>query len=185
MVKGQTEQVAACLRWYCVRSKPKKERMAAVALVTLYGMEVFCPQIRFQRKTLRGPCWFQEAMFPGYFFARFDLSRMQQAVSYAPGVLHLPRFNGEIIPLPDSAIEALRKELDEDAVATAAAPLEKGEETTILEGPMRGLKVKVIRLMPARDRVAVLMEWMGTLVEAEFPTEVLEHRTRHPLAARG
>ena len=48
---------------------------------------------------------------------------------------------------------------------------------------MRGLKVKVVKLMPAEGRVAVLMEMLGTLVEAEFPDEALEHRRKHPMAA--
>lgn len=170
--------------WYCVRSKPKKERMAAGSLAALHGLTVFCPQIRFRRKTVRGPVWFQEAMFPGYLFARFDLFDMKQAVSYAPGVLNIPMFDDRIVPIPDSIIDALQKDLDDESVADASAPLEVGEETTILDGAMRGLKVKVIKLMPAQDRVAVLMEMMGTLVEAVFPADALEHRMKHPLKTK-
>ena len=172
-------------RWYCVRSKPKKERMAAGALATLHGLEIFCPQIRFQRKTVRGPVWFQEAMFPGYLFARFDLFEMKQAVSYAPGVLTIPMFDNRIVSIPTEVIELLQADLDAESVVDAVAPLEVGEETTILEGAMRGLKVKVIKLMPAQERVAVLMEMMGTLVEAEFPVGALEHRMKHPMVAAG
>ena len=73
--------------------------------------------------------------------------------------------------------------LKPESVAEATAPLEVGEETTILEGSMRGLKVKVIKLMPSQERVAVLMEMMGTLVEAEFSSDALEHRMKHPMAA--
>jgi transcriptional antiterminator RfaH len=169
--------------WYCVRSKPKKERMAAGSLASLHGLEVFCPQIRFQRKTVRGPVWFQEAMFPGYLFARFDLFEMKRAVSYAPGVLNIPTFDDRTVFVPDAVIESLQKDLDAESVVEAVAPLEVGEETTILEGSMRGLKVKVIKLMPAQERVGVLMEMMGTLVEAEFSIGALEHRMQHPMAA--
>jgi transcriptional antiterminator RfaH len=168
--------------WYCVRSKPKKERMAAGSLASLHGLEVFCPQIRFQRKTVRGPVWFQEAMFPGYLFARFDLYPMKRAISYAPGVLNIPMFDNRIVPVPDSVIESLREDLDSESVVEAAEPLAVGEETTILEGSMRGLKVRIIKLMPAQERVGVLMELLGTLVEAEFPTDALEHRMKHPMA---
>jgi len=169
--------------WYCVRSKPKKERMAASGLASLHGLEVFCPQIRFQRKTVRGAVWFQEAMFPGYLFARFDLFEMKRAVSYAPGVLNIPMFDNRLVSIPDAVIESLQQDLDAESVVEAIAPLEVGEETTILEGSMRGLKVKVIKLMPAQERVAVLMEMMGTLVEAVFPSDALEHRMKHPMAA--
>ena len=169
--------------WYCVRTKPKKERMAAETVASLHDLEVFCPQIRFQRKTVRGPCWFQEAMFPGYFFARFDLFEMKRPVSYAPGVLNIPTFNDKFVPVPDAVIESLKNDLDSESVVEAVAPLEVGEETTILEGSMRGLKVKVIKLMPAQERVGVLMEMLGTLVEAEFPVDALEHRMKHPMKA--
>ncbi|MEN8255648.1 MAG: transcription termination/antitermination NusG family protein [Verrucomicrobiota bacterium] len=178
-----TPQFKTGEHWYCVRSKPKKERMAAGSLASLHGLEVFCPQIRFQRKTVRGPVWFQEAMFPGYLFARFDLFEMKRAVSYAPGILNIPMFDGLIVPVPDSVVESLREDLDSESVVDAVAPLEVGEETTILEGSMRGLKVKVIKLMPAQERVGVLMEMLGTLVEAEFPSDALEHRMKHPMAA--
>ena len=177
-----TPQFETGEHWYCVRSKPKKERMAAGGLELLHGLEVFCPQIRFQRKTVRGAVWFQEAMFPGYLFARFDLFEMKRAVAYAPGILNIPKFDERFISVPDAVIEALRKDLDAESVADAVVPLEVGEETTISEGSMRGLKVKIIKLMPAQERVAVLMELMGTLVEAEFPSDALEHRMKHPMA---
>ena len=169
-------------QWYCVRSKPKKERLASSCLESLHGLNVFCPQIRFQRKTVRGPVWFQEAMFPGYLFARFDLFEMKRSVSFAPGVLNLPVFGGRIVPVPDAVIESLRKDLDAGNMVEAVKPLDVGDETTILQGSMQGLKVRIIKLMPAQERVGVLMELLGTLVEAEFPIHALEHRVRHPMA---
>lgn len=167
------------VRWYCVRAKPKKERMAAANLAALHDLDVFCPQIRFRRKTVRGPVWFQEAMFPGYLFARFDMFEMKRMVSYAPGVLTIPKFNERYIPVPDSVIDSLKKELDEESVVDGSCPLEVGDDTTILEGSMQGISVKVIRVMDAEDRVAVLLEMLGTLVEAEFPIDALEHRVKY------
>ncbi|MDF7825397.1 transcription termination/antitermination NusG family protein [Pontiellaceae bacterium B12227] len=168
--------------WYCVRTKPKKERMAAANMAALHGLEVFCPQIRFRRKTARGPVWFQEAMFPGYMFARFDMFENKRLVSYSPGVLNLPTFNGRYVPVPESVIKTIQKDLDDNGSVDAGMPLEVGEETTVLEGSMRGLKVKVIKVMTAEARVAVLLEMLGTLVEAEFPVDALEHRTEHRAA---
>lgn len=169
--------------WYCVRTKPKKERVAASTIASILGLEVFCPQIRFRRKTARGPVWFQEAMFPGYTFVRFDMVENKRAVSYAPNVMNIPIFNDRHVPVPDSVIEGLRNDLNEESVVDAGIPLEVGDETTILEGSMQGLSVKVIKVMPAEDRVAVLLEMLGTLVEAEFPAHALEHRTKHRMKA--
>lgn len=166
-------------RWYCVRAKPKKEHMAASSIAGMHGLEVFCPRIRFRRKTARGPVWFQEAMFPGYFFCRFDLGEMKRAVSFAPNVMSIPMFNDRYVPVPDGVIEGLKADLEDGDVTSAAVPLAEGDETVVLEGSMRGLKVKVIRVLESDDRVAVLLEMLGTLVEAEFSTDALEHRVKH------
>lgn len=171
------------LRWYCVRTKPKKERAAAESVASMQLLEVFYPQIRFRRKTVRGPVWFQEAMFPGYIFVRFDMGEMKRNVSHTPGVLNIPVFGGRYVPVPDDVIESIRKDLDEDGTVDAGQPLEVGDETTVMEGSMRGLKVKVIKVMSAENRVAVLLEMLGTLIEAEFPSGALEHRARHRVAA--
>jgi transcriptional antiterminator RfaH len=175
------QQFPEGLNWYCVRAKPKKERVAAETLALLYGLNVFCPQIRFRRETARGPVWFQEAMFPGYLFARFDLVEMKRAVAYTPNVMTIPVFNDRYVTIPDSIIESLKADLNEEGIVEAAVPLEVGEETSILEGSMRGLKVKVTKVMPAGDRVGVLLEMLGTLVEAEFPSAALEHQSKHRL----
>lgn len=157
--------------------------MAAANMASLHGLDVFCPQIRFRRKTVRGPVWFQEAMFPGYLFARFDMVEMKQLVSYSPGVMNIPTFNGKFVSVPDAVIQSLQNDLDENSLVEGGVSLEVGDETTILEGSMRGLKVKVIKVMDAEARVGVLLEMLGTLVEAEFSVDALEHRTKHQTAA--
>ncbi len=170
---------ASGMFWYCVRTKPKKERLAAANISSMLDLDVFCPQIRFRRKTVRGPVWFQEAMFPGYIFVRMDMAEMKRMVAHAPGVLHIPVFNERYVHIPQEVIESLKQDLDENETVDAGLPLAVGDETTVLEGSMRGLKVKVIKVMPAEDRVAVLLEMLGTLVEAEFNSDALEHKTIH------
>jgi len=158
--------------------------MAATNLASQLGLTVFCPLIRFRRKTVHGAKWFQEAMFPGYIFVRFDMFEMKRAVSFAAGVLTIPLFNERYVAIPDTVIESIQGDLDENDSVDVRQPLEVGDETTILDGSMRGLKVKVIRVMPAQDRVAVLLEMLGTLVEAEFPADALEHRIEKTLAGK-
>lgn len=164
------------LRWYCVRTQPKKERLAVGQLEALFGLDTLAPRVRFKRKTVRGVVWFEEALFPGYIFARFDMEVHKRAVSFAPGVLHLPVFGGRFASLPEATIEALRSELDEAACMDAMEPLVVGDETRILAGSMEGLSVRVVRVMPAEQRVAVLLELLGQEVETVLPLEALEQR---------
>lgn len=157
--------------WYCVRAQPKRERMAAANLTAQFAIETYCPLIRFQRSTVRGLVWFEEALFPGYFFARFELATQTRAVTYAPGVLNIPRFGDVVVPIAAAVIDAVRADLAAEAERAATPPpaFQPGQEVSVQAGAMQGLSVQVVKLMPAQERVRVLMEWMGTLVAANFP----------------
>ena len=72
--------------WFCIRSQPKYEHLAAAHLQREPGFEVYLPRIRFKRATRRGPVWFTEALFPNYLFARFDPAACLRRVCHARGV---------------------------------------------------------------------------------------------------
>ena len=159
--------------WYCVRTQTKREHIAVGQLERLAGIEVFCPRIRFQRNTKRGKVWFEEALFPGYLFARFDMATMLRAVSSAHGVRGLVRFAGECAQVPDFVVSTLRSAADGVVVIKEPA-LKTGDKAVISEGAMRGLRAVVTQILPGGERVKILMDLMGTAVEAEVPMEALE-----------
>ena len=45
--------------------------------------------------------------------------------------------------------------------------LEPGQNVRITQGPFQGLEALVTRLITARDRVEILIEWMGRSLHAE------------------
>jgi len=161
--------------WLCVRTQPKREHIAAGQLELLEGVEVFAPRIRFKRRTPRGKVWFEESLFPGYVFSRFDLP-MLRAVSSAVGVRGLVRFAGECATVPDAMIEMLREEMA--SAKTIVIPdephLKEGDAAVVAEGSLVGLQAVVTRVMPGNDRVKVLLNMMGTAIEAELPIQTLE-----------
>ena len=159
--------------WYCIRTQTKREHIAAGQLERLAGIEVFCPRIRFQRNTKRGKVWFEEALFPGYLFVRFDMATMLRAVSSAYGVRGLVRFAGECAKVPDFVMSTLRSAADGVVVIKETA-LKTGDQAVISEGAMRGLSAVVTQVLPGGERVKILMELMGTAVEAEVPMDALE-----------
>ena len=169
------------VRWYCVRAQPKKERLAAAQLTSLFDLETLSPRIRFKRKTVRGVVRFEEAMFPGYFFARFDMAKHKRAVSFAPGVLHIPVFGGRFAGVDDAVVDRLRSELDDAGRVDVMEPLAVGDETRILTGSMQGLPVRVVKVMPAEQRAAVLMEFLGQEVETIFLLSELEQQRKGAL----
>src|ERR1700731_3556947 len=102
--------ISSELAWFCLRSQPKHEHIAAAHLRILEGVTVFCPRTRFQRATRRGLVWVTEAMFPGYLFARFELSEMHRQVRYAHGVSDIVQFGGRYPTIEDRALAHLREQ---------------------------------------------------------------------------
>lgn len=157
----------ASLIWYCVRAHVKREAVAAKHLVQQTGVEVYAPRVRFRKATRRGPVWFEEAMFPGYLFARFDLETQGKAVLYTTGVTGLVRFAGRAAPLDESILSGLKEAMQGRDVRVFEETLKPGDQTVVLDGPFQGLTVVVRQVLPASDRVRVLVEFLGqsTLME--------------------
>ena len=90
--------------WFCVRTQPKHEQIAAAHLGRIPEIEVFNPKLRIRKATRRGAVWFVEALFPGYLFARFDWDNKSQIVRGTPGVSTLVAF-GTVVPVvPDAVV---------------------------------------------------------------------------------
>src|SRR5712671_8244325 len=84
--------------WFCLKTQPKREHLAATVLRRQFGVECFSPRLRFRRMTGRGPVWFVEAMFPGYLFAEFIYRELHRRVVHTHGVTGLVRF-GDHVPI--------------------------------------------------------------------------------------
>jgi transcriptional antiterminator RfaH len=168
--------------WHCVRTQPKSEHIAAAHLRLLEDVEVYCPRLRFRRMTRRGPVWFAEALFPGYLFARFARAVSQQVVAGARGVSALVRFGSEPATLPDESINELRIHMGGEECRVLDSELRQGDEVTITEGVFMGLRTVVTELRPARERVRVLMEFLGECREVEVAKAHLLPERQHLLA---
>jgi len=155
--------------WFCLQAQPKKEHLAAQHLRSELGVECFSPRLRFRRNTQRGPVWFVEAMFPTYLFARFVYCERHRAIQYAAAVRGIVRFGDGIAAISETVIASLRNTAADDEVVTVDPDIQRGELVHITTGPFRGLEVLVTQVLPAKERVKVLIDWLGRSVEAEVP----------------
>lgn len=147
--------------WYCARAQPKHEHIAAAHLQRALGLEVFCPRIRFQRSTRRGLVWFVEALFPGYFFARFNLSEHRAQVLYTPGVMQIVHFGDHFPRIETAAIRDLQQLIGGAEPKVVPHHISAGDEVEVVAGPFRGQAGLILQVMPARERVKVLLEFLG------------------------
>ena len=169
--------------WYCLKSRPKHEHIATAHLRQMPGVEVFCPRLRFKRPTIRGARWFQEAMFPGYLFARFNFTERHKEVGYAMGVSGILRFGERYAAIGEETIHLLRSHTDETHVAVIESEVREGDTVTIVEGAMTGIQGVVTHFLSGRERVRVLLEFLGREVHAEVHKTAVLPAKRHPLAA--
>ncbi len=160
--------------WYCIRTQTKREHIAVGQLERLDGVEVFCPRIRFRRKTKRGKVWFEEALFPGYLFARFDLFNLHRAVSATVGVRGMVSFGGTYAAVPQSIVDFLHNGMDGTTIVVPEQGLKAGDQAVMVEGALIGLQAVITRIMPGGERVKILLDMMGTAVEAEVSIDALE-----------
>ena len=155
--------------WLCLQAQPKHEHIAAGHLRRMEEVEVFLPRIRFKRATRQGAVWVTEALFPGYLFARFDWQVSRRQVEYASGVRDIVHFGDYMPAIPDVVIGELREIFGATELRTLSGELIPGDCVQITEGALRGLRGVVDRIMPGRERVAVLMELLGRETAVELP----------------
>ena len=154
--------------WFCVRSKPKREHLAAAQLKEQGDIEVFAPRIRFRRLTQRGAVWATEALFPSYFFARFDLNSQLRRIQSARDVTKVVHFGNHWPVIPDEVISSLRVTIGTADLKIIESELRPGDDVEIAGGAFHGLQAVVTRVMPGNQRVAVLMEFLGRQAMVEL-----------------
>ena len=153
--------------WFCVRTHPKHEHIAAAQLRHETGIEVFLPRIRYKRSVRCRMVWVTEALFRDYLFARFDLATALRRVRHARSVREVVHFGNRYPTVPNLFINELRAAMGGREERSIEETLQSGDLVKLVGGPMQGLEAVVTRVMPARDRVAVLLEFLGrqTMVE--------------------
>jgi transcriptional antiterminator RfaH len=114
--------------------------------------------------------WFVEAMFPGYLFAKFVYSTQHRAVESSHGIRGIVRFGDRLATLPENTVAALQSRAGAEEVVTVDSSPKIGQAVHIVEGPFQGLEVVVTQVLPAKERVRVLLDFLGRSLEMEVPT---------------
>jgi transcriptional antiterminator RfaH len=153
--------------WFCLKTQAKREHLAATALRRQFGVECFSPRLRFRKMTQRGPVWFVEAMFPGYLFAKFVYSTQHRAVENSHGIRGIVHFGDRLATLPENIVAALQSRVGSEEIVTLDCSIKVGQSVQIINGPFQGLEAVVTHLLPAKDRIRVLFDFLGRSVEME------------------
>jgi transcriptional antiterminator RfaH len=159
--------------WFCLKAQPKREHLAAIGLRRQLNIACCSPRLRFRKMTRRGAIWFVEAMFPGYLFAQFVYSQQHRRVEHSPGIQCIVQFGDDLATVDAATIATLQDKAGEEEIVTIDPELKVGQAVQITEGPFQGLEAVVTRLLPAKERVRVLLELLGRSLETEIPVPKL------------
>lgn len=146
--------------WHCLKTQNKREHIAASFLQKIEDVEVFNPRISLVKKTRTGKKRFVESMFPGYIFVRFFYARQYRQIMHSQGVRCIVENGGRRV-VPEEVIEDLKSTLPEAIIEVPDPSIEPGAEIQVLTGGLKGLNGKVIAQLPGKNRVQILLDFLG------------------------
>ncbi|MFO1487516.1 MAG: transcription termination/antitermination NusG family protein [Verrucomicrobiota bacterium] len=165
------------MAWYCARTKPKHEHIAAGNVRSQLGLEVFNPRLRIERVTRRGLVKRAEPLFPCYLFVKTTGEAMNE-LRYVSGISSLVHFGQQVPTVPHLVVEELKQCFQEDQFLSVEDSIMPGAEVSVADGAFQGFQAIVLRVIPARQRVQILLDLLGrqTLVEVDRQSVILENR---------
>ena len=161
-----------------MRTRPRHEHIAAAGLRRNLELEVFLPRIRFKRSTRKGLVQVTEALFLNYLFARFDLGASLRRVQSARGVEGVVHFGKHWPVIPDGVIAGLRAAMGDEELRVIAHEFNPGDVVEIGTGAFQGLQAIVTRIVPGKQRIAVLLDFLGRQTTMELAGEQLVPKTQ-------
>jgi len=154
--------------WFCVKSKPRQEAVAARNLLALGEVELVFPRVRRTRRGHDRNREVVEPLFPGYLFVRFDPAELQGTIRSTRGVLHLVEKEGKPVRVDEAVIAELRALGPDGILSALEEELAVGAKIRIVRGIFAGSEGEVLRLATPDKRIAVLL----TLLGSEQPVEL-------------
>jgi transcriptional antiterminator RfaH len=134
-------------------------------------MECFYPRIRVHPVNPRSRK--VKPYFPGYLFIRVDLENVGiSTFKWMPHTLGLVTFGGEAAYIPDSLIQALKRQVVSinEAGGEIFDGLKRGDKVKIIEGPFSGYEAIFDHRLSGKERVRVLLKFLNS--DRRVPVEL-------------
>ena len=183
-------------QWYVLHTKSSAEKQVASAL-DQRDVQTFLPLISVApHKPPEGQKEQQrEPLFPGYLFARFDLTTGSPADwKWIPGLRYLVRFGEVAIPVPDEVMSLLERKIPEMQAARSnpASAFKPGDVLRIKDGPFAGMQAVFDKNYVSGERVQILLDALNGSYKLKIEAASLEkaadtdrNRNKRPRRTRG
>lgn len=159
--------------WYTVRIKPKHEHIAAANMRKNLGIEVFFPRLQMEKLTRRGLVSVTEPLFPCYIFARCVLEDRLNDIQHLVGVKKIVSFGGKVPSVPDVIIADLQACFENTEIIEIQSDFQSGDEVTVTQGAFVGMSAYVLKNLPAKKRVQILLDMLGQPATVEVEQDAV------------
>lgn len=160
--------------WYCLRTQPRREFVAAHNLRQRVSIDVFAPRIRVRRSSRAGLVGaLAEALFPGYLFARFEYPQQLRHVVTTSGVTGVVSFGSQPPAVADGVIEFLRAQVRLADEEHDEPVFTEGTWVRIVGGCFREVEGRVLSCDSRTERVRVLLSLLGRDVQVSVMAQQL------------
>ena len=188
-MKTDTGSIEQGAQWFVVKSQTKREHIAASILANAEGVEAFCPRIRYRKATRRGKVWWVEPLFPSYFFAKFNYESHSRLVASSHGISQIVSFGGRVPHISEVILEEVRRQTrvySVDDIIEVEQVVCRGDEVEFSTGPFKGVKGVVQAPKSAKERVEIMVEFLGQeqVVEVDLLSLILPRRLQPTRPAR-
>ena len=167
-------------QWYAVQTRSRFEKAVREDLdrnrIENY-LPVFheCHQWKDRRKVVEVP------LFPGYVFVRFsrEANALRQRVLRTAGVVRILGSCGEMEPVPDYEVSALRALTMSGSHFTPHPFLREGSWVRVRKGALAGIEGRLVRVKSLTRlvlSVSLLSQSVSTEVDAHYVEPVPERR---------
>jgi len=167
--------VQGAMRWYVLRSKPRKEG-ALQRFARQNGHEVFFPSIPIRRVNPRASRI--APYFPGYLFLHADLHAVGETTfHWMPFSVGLVQVGGEPGAVPDLVVRGIAARVREIWGGGDLLPdrFQHGDRVIVREGAFEGYQALFDARLPGTERVRVLLKMLNDrYVPLEMSMELIE-----------
>ena len=161
--------------WYCARTKPKNEHIAAANVRVNLGLEVFHPRLRSKQRTYRGVVRLvTEPVFPCYIFVRCVIDESIDHLRHTSGISSIVNFGRRIPRVPEAAIAELQECFGTEEMLDFDKHPAVGDGVRIYAGAFFGMQAVVLRSWPAKRRVQILLDILGRPTPLEVDSSLVQ-----------
>ena len=136
-------------------------------------MPVFFPKLRLEKLTRRGLVRVVEPLFPCYIFLHCVVEEQINEIQHVSGISRLVRFGHGFPQIADAIIEELQACFRQDDLIDVERRLAPGDEVTVATGAFAGMSAQVLKNLPAKKRVQILLDILGRLTMVEVGSEAV------------